>query len=479
MSKDSSIRVRFAPSPTGIMHLGNVRTALLNYLFAQQKKGSCILRIEDTDPDRNFDPNAVRLQDDLAWLDFSFNEGPKNGGPYAPYFQSQRSELYQKQLEILQEKQSVYRCFCSTQELERKRERALALHSAPRYDRTCLHLSQSAIEEQLTKGTPYIWRFKIPDDHIVEVNDLAHGIIKFDLNHFSDFPVSRSDGSFTFLFANCVDDMLMNITHVLRGEDHLSNTANQVLLFTTFGKQAPLFWHLPILCNVDGKKLSKRDFGFALADLRNEGFLPEAIINYLAILGGSFTQEIMDVPTLINTLNFDAIKPTRNIKYDVEKLRWVNQHWIQRYDISTLLELLKPIIFKSYPQLQEYTDQALKSLLEVVKSELVTLHDSVPALHFYCVEPTITHDTIREHVPAELQEQFFALLKKHLPLLSNHEDFLAITKKDAQILGINPKLFFTIMRIIISGSAKGPALKDIITLLGEKRIAERIMKIVG
>lgn len=478
MSKDSSIRVRFAPSPTGIMHLGNVRTALLNYLFARQKNGSCILRIEDTDPDRNFDPNAVRLQDDLAWLGFSYDEGPQ-GGPHAPYFQSQRSKLYQKQLEILQEKKTVYRCFCSAQELERKRERALALHTAPRYDRACLNLSQATVEEHLTKGTPFIWRFKIPDDQIVEVNDLAHGSIKFDLNHFSDFPVSRSDGSFTFLFANCVDDMLMNITYVLRGEDHLSNTANQVLLFATFGKKAPLFWHLPILCNVDGKKLSKRDFGFALADLRNEGFLPEAIINYLAILGGSFTQEIMDVPTLLKTLNFDAIKPTRNIKYDVEKLRWVNHSWIQRYELPLLLDLVKPIIFKAYPQLQECNHETMLTLLQAVKSELVTLHDIVPALHFYCIEPTVTHDTIREHIPAELQEQFFAVLKKHLPLLSDHETFLATTKKDALALGVSPKLFFTMMRIIISGSAKGPALKDIITLLGEEKTAQRIMNIVG
>lgn len=477
MSKDSSIRVRFAPSPTGIMHLGNVRTALLNYLFAQQKQGNNILRIEDTDPDRNFDPNAIRLQNDLAWLGFTYNEGPQ-GGPHAPYFQSQRSALYQKQLEILQEKKAIYRCFCSAQELEHKRERALALHIAPRYDRTCLSLSQAAIEENLTQGIPFIWRFKIPNNQIVEVNDLAQGVIKFDLNHFSDFPVSRSDGSFTFLFANCIDDMLMEITHVLRGEDHLSNTANQILLFTTFGKNPPLFWHLPILCNVDGKKLSKRDFGFALADLRNEGFLPESIINYLAILGGSFVQEIMDVPTLIKTLNFDAIKPTRNIKYDVEKLRWVNHQWMQRYDLEKLFQLVKPIMFKAYPHLQEHEQASLLALLQTVRSELVTLYDIVPALHFYCVEPNVTHDTIAEHIPTELHQGFFAMLKKHLPLLSNHETFLATTKKDAQELGVSPKLFFGIMRIIISGSAKGPALKDIITLLGQERVTQRIMKVV-
>ncbi len=477
MSKNSSVRVRFAPSPTGTMHLGNVRTALLNYLFARQKKGSCILRIEDTDPDRNFDPNAARLQDDLSWLGFVYDEGPKNEGPYAPYFQSQRTELYQEQLEVLQKKNCLYRCFCTPQELERKRERAIALHTAPRYDRTCLKLSSYDIEERLKKGTPFIWRFQVPEGKTVIVHDLSHGEINFDSNHFSDFPLTRSDGTFTFLFANCVDDILMNITHVLRGEDHLSNTANQMLLFEAFQKKAPLFWHLPILCNVDGKKLSKRDFGFALADLRKEGFLSEAIINYLAILGASFAQEIMSVDELINNLNFDAIKPTRNIKYDVEKLRWVNHSWIQRYNEAALVELLKPIIFKAYPMLEKLDASVLLKLIQTVKSELVTLYDSIPALHFYCLEPHVTHDTIKEHLPVTLHEKFFAILKTHLPLLADHENFLATTKKDAQALGIEPKVFFTLMRIIISGSAKGPSLKDIIALLGHEKTAERIKRV--
>jgi nondiscriminating glutamyl-tRNA synthetase len=475
-NQKTSIRVRFAPSPTGIMHLGNVRTALLNYLFSQQKQGTFVLRIEDTDPDRNFDPNAHQIMEDLAWLGLTYSEGGTKGGPYSPYYQSQRTELYQEQLDVLKEKNVLYRCFCTPELLERKRVRSLALKIAPRYDRTCLKLSPQEIQNNLENGVLFIWRFKIPENYIATVHDLAHGAIQFDLNHFSDFPVSRSDGTFTFIFANCVDDILMKMTYVLRGEDHLSNTANQVLLYETFGVKPPLFWHLPIICNVDGKKLSKRDFGFSLNDLKNNGFLPEAITNYLAIIGGSFAHEIMDMKSLVQAMNFDHIKPISNIRYDVEKLKWVNHKWIQQYDPEKLTHALVPYLESAYPQIKKLEHAKLVTLIQTIKSELTTLNDSVAILHFYFEEPIITQETVLEHIPTDLLEPMKQIIKKNLETILSSEQFLENLKQDAKKSNIHNKLLFTILRLALTGNIHGPAIKDIITILGLQESKKRIEK---
>lgn len=317
------VRVRFAPSPTGLMHLGNVRSALMNFLFARQKKGSFILRLEDTDTQRNFDPNGKQIMADLAWLGLFYDEGPDIGGPCGPYMQSERAAIYGEYLRQLEVKNKVYKCFCTSEELEKKRQRQIALKTPPRYDRSCARLNAQESEE-LSKTKPFIWRFNLEDEtekHI-EITDLARGTVKYDLKHFSDFPLTRQDGSFTFIFANFVDDVTMLITHIFRGEDHLTNTALQALLYRTFEVKLPLFWHLPIICNSTGKKLSKRDFGFSLGDLHKGGFLPEALNNYLTIIGGGvFKQEVMDMNQLIDAFNFEEINSTGAVKYDLEKLR--------------------------------------------------------------------------------------------------------------------------------------------------------------
>jgi nondiscriminating glutamyl-tRNA synthetase len=380
------------------MHLGNIRTALLNYLFAQQKQGTFVLRLEDTDPDRNFDPNGIQIIQDLQWLGLAYTEGPDIGGPFAPYQQSKRTKLYQQKLEELQNNQSIYRCFCTSEELLKKRERQKALKLPPRYDRTCAKLSESQIESLLSQGKQFIWRFKVPQIGSITIEELARKSMTFELKNFSDFPITRSDGTFTFIFANAVDDAAMKITYVLRGEDHLSNTVYQVLIIQKLEAPQPIYWHLPILCNVDGKKLSKRDFGFALNDLKKGGFLPEAINNYLAILGTSFKEEVMNMPELISAMNFDTIKTTGNIKYDVEKLKWINHKWIQRYNYQNLVTLIQPILIEHYPQAKKLTNDQLITIVNAIRSELTTLQDSIPALNFYFEEPILTPEIIRKHI---------------------------------------------------------------------------------
>lgn len=472
-------RVRFAPAPTGLMHLGNVRTALLNYLYATKNHGTFILRLEDTDPDRNFDPNGQQIIKDLAWLGINFHEGPTIGGPFAPYQQSLRTAIYEEKLNSLKKQGTIYKCFCSQEELEQKRLRQIALKLPPRYDRTCTKLSDAQIQQKLSENIAFLWRFKVPDQAIIHINELARGKMTFEAKNFSDFPLTRSDGTFTFIFSNAIDDMLMEITHVLRGEDHLSNTVNQIMIMEAFGYQAPLYWHLPIICNVEGKKLSKRDFGFSLNDLRNGGYLPQAINNYLAILGGSYEQEIMGLDHIIESINFDHLKTAGQIKYDPEKLRWLNHKWMQLYDLKELTALLAPILIEHYPQAKNLDAETINTLIKSVRSELYVLLDVIPALNFYFQQPILTRDIIREHIPDTLESQLFAILADNITKLEYPEDFLKNVKEQAAQAKIPNKILFASLRLMLTGSIQGAAIHDILTILGHQESRKRIENIIA
>lgn len=469
--EDRTVRVRFAPSPTGIMHLGNVRAALLNYLFAQQKQGVFVLRIEDTDPQRNFDPRGKQILADLNWLGLSFNEGPEVGGNYGPYLQSERTNIYHEYLEKLKSMNRVYRCFCSQEELEKKRQRQMALKMPPRYDRTCLKLSDSEIEQKLQANIPFIWRFKL-DDSTLQVTDLARGVITYDLKHFADFALTRQDHSYTFLFTNAIDDMLMHITHVIRGEDHLTNTALQANLYQAFNQPIPTFWHLSIMCNKEGKKLSKRDFGFSLHDLRDAGFLPEAIDNYLATQSGTFTEEIMDLKQLATAVNFDHIASTGPIKYDVDKLRWINHKWIQRLSTEELLKRCIPFMQLMGQKICALDDAILIKLIKAVQSDLTTLADITKALEFYFVEPVYKHEDLA-HLDKETIKHFAEDLA-NIPAADLQTTLIPTASERAKRLGIDTKNMYGLLRYILTGSMHGIGVKDLLALVPAETLRKRI-----
>lgn len=469
----SNVRVRFAPSPSGFMHLGNVRTALFNYLFARQKNGTFIIRLEDTDPERNFDPNGEQIIKDLEWLGLTYDEGPLKSGPYAPYQQSLRTDLYTEYLHKLAEKKHVYKCFCTVEELEKKRQRQIALKQPPRYDRTCEKLSEAEIEQRISGNEPYIWRFKVDHNQTVTINDLAHKNMTFDMKNFSDFPLTRSNGTFTFIFANVIDDIVMKITHVFRGEDHLSNTANQAAIYLALNAQLPLFWHMPILCNTEGKKLSKRDFGFSLSDLKKAGYVHEAINNYLGIIGATFPDEFMDIATLTSQLNFNSINPTGAIKYDVEKLTWLNHKWIESFSAEQLLNYTRPFLLELYPQAAQHDDQFLKYFLQVIKSELPTLQHVHTAAAWFFDKPIVHKATYQEYVSDETLKKIAELIKKQLPHLNTSQLFLDNLKLDTQASGIKMKDLFVVIRLALTGTIKGPQIHAIIELLGTKEAHNR------
>lgn len=314
----------------------------------------------------------------------------------------------------------------------------------------------------------------------VTITDLAHGQITFDYKNFSDFPLTRQDGTVTFIFANFVDDMVMKINVIIRGEDHLTNTACQAALFQAFETPLPTYWHLPILFNIQGKKLSKRDFGFSLQDLRDGGFVPEAICNYLAIIGGgTFENEVMSLADLIKALNFDAIHSTGQIRYDVEKLTWLNHKWIDRLEPATLTAYCLPFLQKTYPAVKEMDTVTLTKLIQLIKTDLSTLTEVTNALHFYFNVPALTKHDIANHMTPSVVEEIAALVLEHRALLHTSADaFLTALKTSAKEKKIGVKDLYTFLRLLLMEEVEGPSIADLITMLGAQEVDSRINKVL-
>jgi len=454
------------------MHLGNIRTALMNYLFATKTYGTFILRIEDTDPTRNFDPDAKKIIKDLEWLSLNYTEGPIQGGPYAPYFQSKRLDIHTEHLEKLKAKKRIYRCFCTSEELERKKQRQIAMKQPPRYDRTCINLSQERIEELVANQVPFIWRIKLDRNQSVSIQDLSHGSITFHFKNFSDFPLTRQDGSFTFMFANFVDDLAMKISHVIRGEDHLTNTAGQAALYDAFNMPLPTFWHMPILCNIEGKKMSKRDFGFSLDDLKSAGYLPEAITNYLATTGGgSFENEIMPLDEIAHTVNFEHKSSSGHVKYDPEKLKWINHKWIDRIPPKKLTHYCRPILEHTFPDAKNISDDRLTHILQILKPGFTTLNDCTKELTFYFTDPVISQEQL---LAIDNIEKIQQLVTQHLADIAYPDTFINSLKEKCKAANIGIKSLFQFLRLSLMGTTKGPSVYELIEIIGPDEVQQRI-----
>ena len=454
---NNQVRVRFAPAPTGWMHLGNVRAAYINALYAKKYNGHMILRIEDTDAERIIDEGGKQILKDLAWLGITYDEGP--------FFQSQRTALYKQYLDVMIERKLVYRAFETPDELETQRALQRAQGLPPCYNRASLQLSEEQIQQKLTDKVPFVWRFKLPRGN-VSFYDIARGQMSFDLTHISDFAVTRQDGSFTFMLANFIDDMLMNINHVIRGEDHMTNTACQIPLYHAFNVPVPTFYHLPIICNAEGKKLSKRDFGFSLDDLHKGGFIPEAICNYLAIIGGSFKQEIMDFDMLTQTLKFDTSSPAGTIQYDVEKLRWFNHTWIGKLSIDELTNRCLPFLIEQFPAAAQTNN--LKNLIAMIQPDMTTLHDAVELLSFYFTHPEPSHEILEHHNFNQRSPLIWSIIEQYENIPLDAESFVEQLRNASKTHNIAIKELFSIVRLVLTGAPQGLSVKNIIIMLGSE-----------
>lgn len=343
VATNSSVRVRFAPSPTGQLHVGNARTALFNWLFARQKGGIMVMRIEDTDVDRSEARYEDQLIADLKWLGLDWDEGPDVGGPYVPYRQSERLDVYREHAERLLSEHKAYLCFCSEADLQKERERAHAEHRQPIYSGKCRALDPQESQKRRSAGELCAIRLRIPDRPI-RFHDIVHGDVEFSNEVVSDPIIMRSSGMPVYNYVVVIDDALMKITHVIRGDDHLSNTPKQVALYEALGWQVPEFAHLSTILGSDRERLSKRHGATSIANFRDMGVLPEALVNYLALLGWAptgGTREIFSMEELKKEFSLERVTPSPAV-FDMEKLYWLNRHYFKKADAARINELAVP-----------------------------------------------------------------------------------------------------------------------------------------
>lgn len=458
------IRTRFAPSPTGFLHVGGLRTALYSFLFAKKNHGQFVLRIEDTDQSRLVTDATTKLISALNWAGLSYDEGPQIGGDFGPYIQSERLAIYQEHIQKLLAAGHAYYCFCSPERLELVRARKIAAKLPPAYDRTCRNLDQSNINEKIAAGERFVVRMKVPLTGESVFTDLVRGTVTIDYKNIDDQVLLKSDGFPTYHLAVVVDDHLMQISHVIRGEEWLSSTPKHLLLYNYFGWQAPLFAHIPLLLNPDKSKLSKRQGDVAVEDYIKLGYTKEALVNFIALLGwnpGS-TREIFSLDELVTEFSLERVGKSGAI-FNVEKLRWLNHKWLTSYEPAKLRELVLPFLSATYPQASTLEPEILDLLLKLIQKDLITLADSAHLLAFYFAAPTGLDKTVFENL--KHLDQVISMIKNKLPM-TNQATFLPELKQELKAAQIHLSELFPVLRYALTGSQEGFGIQDLIDILG-------------
>lgn len=388
------VRTRFAPSPTGLLHVGGLRTALFNFLYARKNNGKFILRVEDTDQARLVPGSLENIVQTLADLKLNPDEGLfwdngiKEKGESSPYLQSKRLDIYKKHAQELIEKNHAYYCFCTLQRLEELHKQQGTAHQPPKYDKFCLKLTKAEVEAKLKAGEARVIRLNVPADQQIRFNDLVHGEIKIFSNEVDDQILLKSDGYPTYHLANVVDDHLMDITHVIRGDEWIPSTPKHILLYSAFGWESPQFAHLPLLLSKAKKKLSKRDGDVAVKDFLEAGYLPEALINFVAFLGWNpkTEQEVFSLVELVEQFSFDKVNKSGAV-FDLEKLDWLNSVYIRKLKIDELFALAVPYLLKAGVQTEKYPKKFIEKILELERERLKKLSEVGERVKYFFDEP--------------------------------------------------------------------------------------------
>ena len=477
-----STRVRFAPSPTGHLHVGNARTALFNYLYAASKKGKFILRIEDTDLQRSSLENEEMIYEDMNWLGFCWDEGPRKGGDNGPYRQTERFDLYKKYADKLLENGHAYKCFCSKEELEEEKEKALAEGRPPRYNGKCRNLSESEIEKLEKKGIKPSIRFRVNKESII-VSDEIRGDIDFKTDSFGDFIIVRPDGTPVYNFVVVIDDALMHISHVIRGDDHLSNTPKQVLMFEAMGFDIPKFAHIPMILGPDHSKLSKRHGVTSINAFRDQGYLPEALFNYLALLSWSDEneREILSREELAEVFSLERVSKSAAV-FDFDKLKWMNGIYIRNLDEEDFFERVKPFIVKSGVTDGDYIDEnpeRVKQMALSVRDNLDLLSDIGDYLKIYFEYPETFDEQASEILSWETTPVVINMFKEEIESAEEIDaaKYKEIVKKIQKEKKIKGKPLFMAIRVGVSGKTKGPEVDKLVTLLDKSELLKRLAKV--
>jgi len=471
-------RVRFAPSPTGDLHIGNARTAFFNWLYARHFGGKLILRVEDTDQERTTKVFEANLLEDLKWLTLDWDEGPEKNGSVGPYRQSERLELYDSFLKNLIKEEKVYPCYCTEEELELERASLLARKMAPRYMGKCRNLTLEERRKLEAQGRRPTYRFKVFPGSIA-FQDRIRGQMKFEGEAIGDFIIVRSNGIPAYNFAVVIDDHFMEISSVIRGEDHLSNTAIQLMLYEALGFSPPEFAHHSLILGKDRTKLSKRHGSVAVREFRERGILPEALLNYLALLGGSIGEgrEVCSVSDIIAAFSLDKAGKSGAI-FDEDKLTWLNSLYIHHESPDQLEEHLLPFIRKGGYDVDQLDPRWLVRMVEVVKPNLATLADVGPYLAMFMDEGF----PVEEEAASLLREKDAqAVLRALLHRMEDgsfpQEDFYPqVMAQLRSETGIKGKKLFMPVRAALTGSTRGPELDKIFSLLGKQSVMTRLKK---
>lgn len=466
------VRVRFAPSPTGHLHLGSARTALFNWLFARGQDGVFILRIEDTDPERSSREMEDSILSDLRWLGLDWDEGPDVGGPHAPYRQSERGELYREHARLLMERGLAYPCFCTRQELEEKKRRALAEGRAPGYDGTCRDLGPREISSREARGERPALRFRVPEKEIV-FQDLLHGMVRFPAGSVGDFIILRSDGRAGFHFSVVVDDAVMGITHVIRGEDHLTNTARHLLLFEALGYPAPMFLHHSLLLGPDGGKMSKRHGATSVREYREMGYLPQALANYLAMLSWSPPEgrEVLDLQELVELFDIGDLSRSPAV-FDRERLDWLNGKHLRRMSLEEVVRRAEKFApaWSAHP--------LFSVMVESVLDNITNLGELSRYLEPYG-EKTPPDDRasewLRGEVAAKVLEKAREILRRNqVKDLEDAHRVIADLRHAFADHDLKPREILMPLRVALTGRDRGPALHYLIYVLGQEECLRRL-----
>ena len=469
------VRTRYAPSPTGFMHIGNLRTAIFEYLLAKKYNGDFILRIEDTDQERQVEGAIDFIYKTLELCNIQIDEGPNNDKGYGPYIQSERKDIYKKYAEELVANGKAYYCFCTEEELTAMRERANARKKPFLYDGRCSRLSKEKIDENLAAGIPYVIRQKMPKTGVTIVDDIIYGKIKIDNSILDDQILLKSDGFPTYNFANVIDDHLMEITHVIRGKEYLDQTAKYNLLYDAFGWEKPVYAHVAMVLGEDGNKLSKRNGDASFMDLYNAGYLPEAIVNYLSLLGWSPTnnQELFTMDELIE--NFDEKRISKSSsQYDVKKLRWFNAQYIKKMPDDQYLNWVK----KYFTQDVSTKDAAwVDKLLLIYKDHLNYGEEINELTENFFIENVELSEEAKEFMESDpIIPDVIAAFSKEVAAISewNTEAINKAIENVKNSLGVKGKLLYMPIRIKSSGFMHGPELADTLYLIGQETVMLRL-----
>ncbi len=473
-------RVRFAPSPTGYLHIGGARTALFNWLYARRHGGVFVLRIEDTDAERSSWDMVTGIVEGLRWLGLDWDEGPDVGGPFAPYFQSQRLDRHRAMAESLVASGRAYYCYCSPDAIRSRREEAEARGESWRYDRRCLSLPPERIAEYEAVGAPRAVRFLVPAGK-TRFDDLVHGRIEFDHEHIEDFVVLRSDGLPTYQLSVVADDIDMQITDVVRGDDHISNTPKQLLLYGALDRRAPRFAHVPLILGADRKRLSKRHGATSVTDYRDRGYLSEAMVNYLVLLGWSpgDDREVFTTQELIERFSLEGISGGNAI-FDPDKLDWFNAQHIARLSIDEVARQVRPMFEAAGLWRDSLADDErgwFERVLELVRPRVKQLADFVDqARPFLTDSVEYEPEAARKHLTGDGLVPLVSALRVALSYTDPFDEAGIETRLRAvaESSGVKAGALIHATRVAVTGRAVSPGLFEVLALLGRDRVVERL-----